>query len=336
MDIASTAQIPAVAVASLGEVTPMSDTPDATPPVFTDLNPTFRIPPNTIDSNDLAPSQAMSDENDTAAHFTPVLPVSAAADDASARPTEKASIRPANMAHAGSGAPPYADQGHSGDGRSPRPTAAFSSGKKYNPSRVITFGAVILVALALFWAVSTFFKPTSSPNITKPTISAPTTTETPTADQTATPPPPPALPAPVISNVTLINPQADTADEDSPSSVPNAWDGNPATSWRSWWYSNASFAGKDGVGLEIQLAAESNVSEVVLNVNGQGGNVQWFNTSAAAPTGGTLVAESAMSGETVLRAAEPLTTSTVIVWFNQLPVDGEGNNRVDLSEIQVR
>ena len=236
-----------------------------------------------------------------------------------------------------------AGRGGEGSGRPPRAANSGSSGnsgKRYNPSKVITLGAVILVVLALTWAVATLFRPTTEPNITKPTISAAATTPAdssePSKSSSAEPKPTPSLAPPTISNVTVLNPQADTADEDSPSTIPNAWDGNPSTSWRSWWYSNVDFAGKEGVGLEIRLAAEANVSDVVLTIGGQGGNVKWFNTSAAAPNGGKLVAESAMGAETVLHASEPLKTSTIILWFNQLPVDGEGNNRIDLAEIQVR
>ncbi|MFT0848816.1 hypothetical protein VR010_13835 [Actinomycetaceae bacterium L2_0104] len=217
--------------------------------------------------------------------------------------------------------------------------------KKYNASKVITLGAVILVALALVWAMFTLLRPTRTPDIQRPTASAQATApveETPASSPTPTPEPTQELPPPSISNVTLLNPQgaqldpSNVGEQDSPATVPNAWDGNPGTVWRSWWYSNPNFVGKEGIGLEIQLAEEAQVSEVVLNVDGQGGNVQWRNTPPDSPNGGDVVAEGPMGAETILQAAEPLTGSTVVLWFNQLPVDSEGNNRINISEIQVR
>ena len=85
---------------------------------------------------------------------------------------------------------------------------------------------------------------------------APVPTETPAATEVVTeaateaPVDPTAgLPAPVITGVTLLNPHADllvtneTTEQDSPSLVFRAWDGDPATSWKSWWYSRSNFSG---------------------------------------------------------------------------------------------
>ena len=206
------------------------------------------------------------------------------------------------------------------------------SEKQYNPSKVITLGAVILVAVGLIWSVGNLFRPTTDPQLRTPIITA---TPTPATTTQPSPEAPPAQPA-VISNVTLLNPEADTTDEDSPGSLPYAWDGNTGTGWSSWWYGDSTFSGKDGVGLEITLAAEANVSEVALNVAANGGNVQWRATDASKPSGGELIAESTMSSETILKAAEPVRTSTIIIWFNQLPVNGAGENRIELLEIEVR
>lgn len=204
--------------------------------------------------------------------------------------------------------------------------------KQYNPSKVITLGAVILVAVGLIWSVGNLFRPTTEPHLRTPLITA---TPTPAPEGTAQPPAKPAEPA-VISDVTLLNPQADTPDEDTPAGLPYAWDGSTGTGWSSWYYGDSNFAGKDGVGLEIKLAAEADVSEVVLSFAANGGNVQWRKTDAGAPSGGDLIAESSMSSEVVLKAAEPLRTDTVIVWFNSLPVNGAGQNRIELLEIEVR
>lgn len=212
-------------------------------------------------------------------------------------------------------------------------SAKSESDKQYNPSKVITLGAVILVAVGLIWSVGNLFRPTSEPELRQPVITATPAPDDPSAQPSATASP---TEPPAISSVTLLNPQADSSDEDSPSGLPKAWDGDLGTGWSSWWYGDSNFAGKDGVGLEITLAAEADVSEVVLNVAGNGGNVQWRATDSSAPNGGDLIAESTMSSETDLKATEPVRTSTIIVWFNQLPVNGAGENRIELLEIKVQ
>ncbi len=150
-------------------------------------------------------------------------------------------------------------------------------------------------------------------------------------------------PEPQIESVTLLNPQAAQLDpatvdaQDNPGSIPNLYDGNPATSWSSWWYSDPEFWLKDGIGLEITLTEETEITDVVLNVDGSGGLVQWRDTVNAAPDSGQVLAESAMSAETVLTAAEPIVSQTVILWFTELPVaNSDGLFRIDISEITVR
>lgn len=332
-DESPVADDPYAAHVSTEDFPPMEATPEGAD-ANVDPHPTIQFAPVTVSSGEapaIQPTAALpSQQSVTPAH--PVGGFPGAPHRASASPD------PMSVPARGAGGP--------GGGRPARPGNPGGSGKKYNPSKVITFGAFILVAVALIWAVSTLFSPTSTPNITKPAVSAPATapsdSEEPTTSQTPEPEPTQELPPPAISNVTLLNPQgaqldpSNVAEQDSPATVPNTWDGNPGTAWRSWWYTNPSFVGKEGIGLEIQLAAEANVSEVVLNVDGQGGNVQWRNTTASAPNGGDVITEGAMGAETVLQAGDPLKTSTVILWFNSLPTDSEGQYRISISEVQVR
>ncbi len=211
-------------------------------------------------------------------------------------------------------------------------------------SWIFTTGAAALVVIGGIWAVTTFFSPTKEVVLPKPKL----TSEPSMSAGSATPAPTPtqpsveSLPAPIISSIALLNPQgaqldpATVAEQDSPATVTNAIDSNPNTVWRSWWYSNPNFVRKEGIGLEVKLAAESRVSEVNLQVNGEGGNVQWRNTTATAPNGGNVIAEGAMSSSTALKASEPIATDTVILWFTQLPTDNEGRYRISLAQVQVK
>ncbi|MGO1944284.1 MAG: hypothetical protein ACTH1Z_07760 [Ancrocorticia sp.] len=218
--------------------------------------------------------------------------------------------------------------------------------RQYNPSKVFTIGTAIIVAIAFIWAAVTLFRPTTDPDTSRPTAT-PTVTAAPTGEPepepTETPEPEPTedYPAPEISNVTLLNPEAAALDpsnvgeQDSPSTVGNTFDGNSGTLWRSWWYSNPDFVGKSGLGLEVTLAEETQVSEVNLAVSGEGGNVQWRSTSADAPSEGDVLAEGSMSSDTSLSVDDPEVTNTIVLWFNQLPTDDEGNYRISISEITV-
>ena len=215
--------------------------------------------------------------------------------------------------------------------------------RRYNPSKVFTLGTVILVAIAFIWAAATLFKPTSDPATTKPvataTATAGATAEAKPAQTTA---PAQDYPAPAISTVTLLNPEASALDasnvdeQDSPSTIGNTYDGNPATVWRSWWYSAPTYVGKSGLGLEIKLAEKTEVSSVTLAVSGTGGNVQWRDTTSDQPKAGSVLAEGAMSAETTLSVDEPQVTDSIVLWFNELPTDEEGNYRISISEISVK
>ncbi|AWE43320.1 MULTISPECIES: hypothetical protein [unclassified Actinobaculum] len=213
--------------------------------------------------------------------------------------------------------------------------------KRYDPSKVVVLGAVILFVFALAWSVTTFFRPPSPVNTTDPTISAePTessTDEEPSSTQSTSDTG--NLPAPTIANVTLVNPYptGSDANEDSPTTVVYAWDGDASTSWRSWWYTGELFANlKSGTGLQITLSEKASVSAVNLQVNGSGGNVQWrSNATPENPDGGDLVTESSMSSTTTLTADEPVETDTIYLWFTSLPTDPSGQYRIDLSEITV-
>ena len=228
--------------------------------------------------------------------------------------------------------------------RAPAPQSDDSGKRRYNPSKVFVAGAIILVALSGAWAVHTLTDPPQVPSSSSTASAVPSesasssASESPSAPATTTA----ALPAPTISSVTLLNPQAAELDpstvdtQDSPSTVVNAYDGDASTSWRSWWYSNPSFVGKEGIGLEIQLTEEAQVNEVILQVNGSGGNVQWLDTTAAAPSTGTVLAEGSMSSSTSLKPSESQATSTIILWFNSLPTDPDGQYRIDLAEITVQ
>ena len=208
---------------------------------------------------------------------------------------------------------------------------------------VIALLVIVIGALALNYLTSGTDPVTLEDETTSVEGETPGGTET-TPDESAEPTEDAIdYPEPTIQSVTLLNPQAANLDpstvdsQDNPGSVSNVFDGNPATSWSSWWYSDPAFWMKDGIGLEITLAEETEITEVVLNVDGNGGLVQWRDTVNAAPNSGQIIAEGAMSAETLLTASEPVVGQTIILWFEDLPTaNSDGLYRIDISEITVR
>lgn len=213
-------------------------------------------------------------------------------------------------------------------------------------------GLIALAVLAAgWWAVKTLTADTTPVSTETSTAADGETTVDPTADPTGEnpteeptteEPTTPDLPAPVISNVTLLNPNAadmdasNVAEQDSPWNVVRAFDGDPNSIWSTWTYVYQDFGRKQGLGLVIELEEEALVSEIELQVLGNGGNVQWRDTVAAAPDSGVVITEGPMSGSTVLTAPEPIATDTLIIWFTDTPVANDGGFRIDLQEIIVR
>ena len=145
---------------------------------------------------------------------------------------------------------------------------------------------------------------------------------------------PQAGPPPAIASVRTFDP-TDPAGE-RVENVELAVDGDPSTFWFSYTYKAPDFAGlKDGMGLELTLAEESPVSGVTLNVNGTGGNVEVRATSGDTPTQGDVLASGTLSQDTVLTFSEPVTTSTLVLYFTELPTNPAGLFRIEVTEITV-
>lgn len=138
----------------------------------------------------------------------------------------------------------------------------------------------------------------------------------------------------VISGLSVINP--DGSPGDHPELLSRAFDGDPSTYWMSMTYARASFGGiKPALGLQVQLAQPTTVHTVTLHVNGTGGNVEIRTGDATQPTGGTLLASGPMSSDAVFTLDPAQTTSSLVIWFTQLPTTSDGAFRIELTEIQL-
>jgi hypothetical protein len=146
----------------------------------------------------------------------------------------------------------------------------------------------------------------------------------------------PPAPPPEISGVVAIDPEGD-GDENG-SSAPRAIDGDPATAWRSERYGSPEFGGiKDGVGLVLDLGNPSRVSRVTLDAPGEGGTVELRTAPGPGFDGSTAVAEAAVEGgRVVLAPRRAVSTQYVLVWFTKVPRSDDGDNRIYVTEIDVR
>ncbi|VEI13336.1 protein kinase family protein [Trueperella bialowiezensis] len=213
-----------------------------------------------------------------------------------------------------------------------------------NSSRFVLAFFGILVVVIGFFAIKALTAPFDPVTLQDPDSDI-VREETEPAEpaEPAEPPAPEPTNPPAIAQATLVSPDAgmiagtDPATLDNPSSVGNAVDGNPGTQWKTWTYVNASMAPMSGIGLHIELQDEAVVSEVVLDTQSTGGNIQIRDTVPDAPSSGKVVAEGTLqAGETTFTLNEPLKTRSFIMWITELPKNGAGENQLIVNEIKVK
>lgn len=135
-----------------------------------------------------------------------------------------------------------------------------------------------------------------------------------------------------------FDPQGSEPREENPDSVPNAVDGDPATSWSTVTYRQNFGPGglKTGVGLVVDLGATRGVREVVVATEGGETSLAAYVTSSA-PTGVaelTPVGTASGTGELTISLDEAVSGQFVTIWLTLLPeIDGEF--RGTISEVQV-
>jgi putative peptidoglycan lipid II flippase len=129
--------------------------------------------------------------------------------------------------------------------------------------------------------------------------------------------------------------------EENPSDVGNATDGDPSTAWTTVNYFDPMEAQKPGVGLYLDLGDAVTVREVRLALAQEGATVELRVAPPEASEAPTdldewTVVDQAQADErnVTFNLAEPITTRYVLVWFTELPLDGE-NYRGGINEAEV-
>lgn len=209
------------------------------------------------------------------------------------------------------------------------------SRRKIDPAPLIIGTFIVLTVIAMVLAVINLLPGASqrraTPVITNETTAA-ASPSAPASEQSA-PPATPQAPKPEISNIDVLDPQGDGAE--NPELLSRAFDGDGESYWRSRSYVDPKYGMKNGIGLAIHLVAKTNVSGVTLQLHGEGGHVQ-VTTNVDDPPAGPILGEADMSATTDI-TFEPTETDTLVIWFETLPTAAsDGKNRVELQEITLK
>jgi hypothetical protein len=136
-----------------------------------------------------------------------------------------------------------------------------------------------------------------------------------------------------------FDPQGDPPQEENPDQVPNAVDGDPATTWSTSTYRQNFGPGglKTGVGLVIDLGETRDVRRVVVSTeDGQTGLATYVTAEPpTAITGLTPLGTAAGTGDLTISVDEPVSGRYVTVWLTLIPSVGAEEFRGTISEVQV-
>lgn len=207
----------------------------------------------------------------------------------------------------------------------------------FNPTPVVLTLMLALLIVGGVIAKNTLFSG-YSPAIVQPE-GRPSGSTAGTEEETGGPAPTEEAPAaavtPVIVGAEQITLPGGTPD-DHPELAARAVDNDAVTAWYSLTYKTANFGGYDrGVGLLVSLEQAAPVSSVYLSTSNTGGNVEIRATDASDPTGGTLLASGPLQAEASFSIDPAVETSSIVIWFTELPQVDSGEFRAHVFEVAV-
>lgn len=139
----------------------------------------------------------------------------------------------------------------------------------------------------------------------------------------------------VIKDADTFDPSSGGGENDELAEL--AIDGDESTFWRSFRYDNPTYAIKDGLGFNVFLEEEAEVSEVVLVLLGEGGKVEIRAGNPDDPSSGDVLASGSMDGKTTFTFDEAVETDSISLWFPELPkAESDGLNRIELAEVLIK
>jgi cytoskeletal protein RodZ len=174
-----------------------------------------------------------------------------------------------------------------------------------------------------------------------PTPTTPSPTPTPSASPTPTPTPThSAAPASTALSLAGAVPFGSGGEGtgDNPQTAAAAVDGSSETAWHSDWYTSAAFGNlKPGTGLLVDLGRRATITDADLNLGGySGADIQFRAGTTATLAGLHEIASARGAGGTVRLHFTPTRARYVLIWFTQLPPDGNGTYQAAVSHLIVR
>jgi hypothetical protein len=219
--------------------------------------------------------------------------------------------------------------------------------KRSLQSQWIIVGGVVIVMVALIFAVTAITRDLRDIIADPLATSQPATTAPPTEEDTGEAPSEPTptdteepeAPAPELSGVEVFTEGSDLP-PDNGDQQDRMMDGDTETYWSTKHYASPDFGGlKDGAGVRLTFAETSTLKKVtVTTARNNGGRIELRALNDDGSLGDELASgELAGDGEVLLETPEPLETESVALWIPELPPDSneQGRYRARIAEIQV-
>jgi cytoskeletal protein RodZ len=173
--------------------------------------------------------------------------------------------------------------------------------------------------------------PSVTPSVQASTVQPSTGQARPTATPSASPVPAGAL---TPAGVAAVGPNGG----DDPQNAALAISGNPATPWRTDWYTTPSFGNLyAGTGLLLDMGRMVTISSVRLSLGLPGADLQLRAGGTPVLADLHTVATSTGAGRTVqFSLASPAHARYLLIWFTKLPPDNAGTYQGSVYRITVR
>jgi hypothetical protein len=162
------------------------------------------------------------------------------------------------------------------------------------------------------------------------------------AHQAASPTASPTTPAPLTAPLTISSAAAfgpaGTSQGDDPQDAALAIDGNPATAWRTDWYTTPQLGGlQPGTGLLLSLANAATITSATTVLGPMpGGTIELRAGDTPALADLPVVATTANPGGTLtMNLNVPVRAKYVLLWFTSLPPNGAGTYEATVYEVRL-
>lgn len=156
----------------------------------------------------------------------------------------------------------------------------------------------------------------------------------PDGEETTSPDPAPEKATPKIKSIAVFSWQDDGGDHGELTDA--LTDKDADTLWYTRYYDINQFKDSEAISLLITLKEEAEVSQITLDVAGQGGELVVTVPDDGDPRSGKELTSVKLERETVIKLPEPTKLSEIGLVFRSLPTDDEGLFRAQVSSLSVK